>query len=185
MITSKKVFEMLAVFDVLPEDVLTNKKKFSMDIPQIYQEGVGASTKEKYDVPIPQHNCGTVHCFAGWFLVAKHFAEIRGGKFVSGIFKDNECVRYINGVFAIYNHFFPDIDNRGLSALDYEHGIFSKFDDDIWGNSYQIGMFRNEGAFTPRDNDWANNLQDVLDHWGEVGLRLYIKELFVEGEKYV
>ena len=69
MITSKKVFEMLAVFDVLPESAF-EEDAFDMGQPSVCNYFQG------YFKPEKAHECGTVHCFAGWFLIAKHFLKI-------------------------------------------------------------------------------------------------------------
>ena len=31
------------------------------------------------------HECGTAHCFAGWYLVAKHFTDIKNGNDFFGV----------------------------------------------------------------------------------------------------
>ena len=189
-ITSKKVFKMLEVFDVLPNGILENRRKFNMYDGCVYEkkrfENGDCYFGDRYLPPlIPEHGCGTVHCFAGWYLVAKHFSEIRDGKFVSGPFKDKGQVDFKSGIKAIHEHFFPNADNTLFDpdAGEYTYRIFMSFNGDIWGNSYKTGMFHYSDAFTPRNKSRADTLQDVLDHWGEVGLRLYIEELYDEGEK--
>ena len=178
VVTSKKVFEMLKIFEVLPQKVLENRKNFNMAVAQVCTKHT-----EKYSYH-KRHDCGTVHCFAGWFFIAKHFSEIRDGRFVSGDHARKDNVSYTSGVKALNEHFFPEDDRRFSDNYDLAHNLFAVFsDDDIWGNSNQAHMVSNRFAFTPRNKKRADTLQDVLDHWCEVGLRLYIRELFYEGEK--
>ena len=51
---------------------------------------------------------------------------------------------------------------------------------EIWGNRKNGYLFTSPEAYTPKNKKFAESLQDVLEHWCEVGLRLYIEELFVE-----
>ena len=173
MITSKKVYELVEIFERLPRRFF-DYGHLDMWRPDIYSDG--SCSKE--------YSCGTEHCFAGWFLIAKHFSEIRDGKFVSGPFKDKHKVIFTRGIRALHEHFFPDADNSVFYEKDCEYNIFTSFNEDIWGNSHQSGMFKHSDSFTPRNKISAVTLGEIVDHWAEVAMRLQILELYVEGEKW-
>ena len=166
MITSKKVFEMLAVFDVLPESAF-EEDAFDMGQPSVCNYFQGYFKLEK------AHECGTVHCFAGWFLVAKHFNDIKNGKFFRGKYSER-FVYYTSGMGEIMEHFLSD------QHLNPYVGLFPNVE--IWGNRKNGHLFTSPEAYTPKNKDFAESLQDVLDHWCEVGLRLYIQELYDGGK---
>ena len=111
-------------------------------------------------------------------MVAKHFKDIKNGKFFRGKYSES-FVYYQSGVGEIIEHF---LSGQHLNPYDFSIGLFPNAE--IWGNRKNGYLFTSSSAYTPKDKIFAESLQDVLEHWCEVGLRLYIEELFVEGEKY-
>ena len=160
-ITSKKVFELVDVFNILPTKIREDRKKLDMDV---------------YSVSEKHYKCGTIHCFAGWFLIANHINEIEKGEFVRGQLKDRDGILYNTGVFEIRCHFgFEDSKESFFDSIGYG----------LWGNNFKAKMFYSSDAYTPKRKKQADCLQDVLDHWTEVGLRFYIKELYERNEKKI
>ena len=164
MITSKRVFEFVDAFSVLP------KKAFRRE----------NLLMEKIVVWEDKHPCGTAHCFAGWFVIVSNFKDIAGGAFVRGKYKNQRCVIFDEGVKAIADFFglescHPFKKEGSIVGLAINQGLGGA---EVWGNNYCEDMFVLDTAYNPRHLDYADSLQEILDHWLEVGLRLYILELF-------
>ena len=182
-ITSEKIFEMLEVFERLSTYIRSGREFFDMAQYCVYRKSVWHENLRKNT---KEYSCGTVHCFAGWYLIAKHLSDIRDGRFVSGKFKNRNGVRYRDGVKEMVTFFFPNFKpdlEKGYSEDQYLEKIIDNITYEIWGNENKALMFASPKAYSSMRKLLVVTLQDVLDHWGEVGLRFYINELFVEGQK--
>ena len=156
MITSKKVFEFVEIFErILPYAQHDGALDMGEDCVSETPEFDGRS-----------HKCGTIHCHAGWFCLAKQWDG--ESEYLPG-----EYVYYQRGSDLIWLHFGP-------------YGIPGLMDKNphIWGNRYGADMYRDKRAFISKERpDGAETLQDIVDHWGEVGIRLLIQELYEKGEE--
>ena len=154
MITSEKIFRLVEAFErMLPHA----KGRRSLDM---FQGWVSHDSGE-YE---GKHKCGTVHCHAGWYLLAKEW--------------DGESATLARG-YGDYD------DGRELMKADLgaSPGRWASLRPEIWGNDFGGRMFFCERAFISPDRpDGAETLQDIVDHWGEVGMRLLLDELYRKGE---
>lgn len=100
------------------------------------------------------HECGTTHCFGGWYAVAVLDNRIPMG------YKDG--INIINKHLGFY---FTRTENFQMWAID---------NPDIWGNSRGISMYSDRKAFFHQTKrpDGALNLKDIIDHLEEVRDRL-------------
>ena len=156
MITSKKVFEFVEILEtILPYA----QHDGALDMREI-------CVSENPEFTGRPHQCGTIHCHAGWFCLAKLWDG--ESEYLPG-----ECVYHRRGIDLIWLHFRP---YRISSLMDKNPHI--------WGNRYGGDMYRDKQAFVSKERpDGAETLQDIVDHWGEVGMRLLILELYREGEE--
>ena len=155
MITSEKIFEFVEIFEtILP--YAEHENALNMNEPAI-------STVERLFVA-QRHQCGTTHCHAGWFYLAKKWDR------KSDYLKEDDDIDYREGIDLI-NSFFM------CCVQDWAETNYN-----IWGNDYGNNIFINELAFLSDTRpEGAKNLQDIIDHWGEVGMRLQIQELYLQG----
>lgn len=98
------------------------------------------------------HKCGTVHCHAGWFAIAR------------GLHK-NRKVTYSTGTEEM------------TLVLGFEHEFqlrqWALDNKDIWGNMCGNFIFSDKIAFESASRPHgALNLQHIIDHWKEVYERL-------------
>ena len=109
------------------------------------------------------HKCGTVHCHAGWYLLAKMWDgksnHLRGGN-----------RSYLDGVALM-------MEDMGVSDSEYGLVDWASQNPDLWGNDYARSMFCENEAFTPGNKERAETLKDIVDHWRQVGDALEIAEI--------
>lgn len=144
-----------------------------------------AKTKNKFNMGSPSvscliypgeyaHECGTVHCFAGWYFLAKEW------NLEDKFLKTDK--NYTDGALLMHNDMFNIAEYCDQFAI---HSMREFFRDnkEIWGNKYGSFLFYNDFAFTPREKKEADNLMDCVEHLVEVAMRVQILELFEQGEK--
>ena len=108
------------------------------------------------------HDCGTIHCFAGWYLIA---AELEKGKELSAkMFLKNmgfeDGVRAINKVLKV--------------SLPFWAGKNPK----LWGNRGGGDAFFGRGAFkSEKRPNGANSINDIVDHLEDVYWRIKKEEM--------
>lgn len=101
------------------------------------------------------HQCGTVHCFAGWYAAS---ARLRNRIKKGGI-------NWVRGETLMSK----DLGIRGLGSLEKwatENPI-------IWGNEHGDKIFFDEFAFMGNSRpNGAKSLSDIINHLEEVKMRL-------------
>ena len=106
-----------------------------------------------------EYRCGTTHCHAGWYALADKWD-----------LKSPYLKRYYS---------YSDGGNamaRDLGLLGVGHLIkWAEDNPEIWGNKYAYNMFVFADAFNYKGK---LTLQKIVDHWGEVGMRLLLEELY-------
>ena len=139
---SSKVLEVIKAFEsVLPMAIRENHLNMST-------ANVNCGT----------YACGTVHCHAGWYAIAKGLHL-------------NEGISYSDGVIKMCKDLGI---TDGGDFWDSPIEAWASKNKDIWGNRGGNVMFSNRIAFkhpTKRPKG-AENLQHIIDHWREVYERL-------------
>ena len=153
MITSDKIFRMIKNFErVLP---YANKSN-SLDMSEA-------------DVSVPlnwtPHRCGTTHCHAGWYFLARRW------DFASTYISNTEVFGFSKGTELMAREL-------GMpNSLKLQN--WAQANPGLWGNENGSAMFCNSVAF---NYEGSLTLKKIIHHWGEVGMRLLIQELYEEGE---
>lgn len=111
------------------------------------------------------HKCGTIHCAAGWYAVAKNQIE--------------QGTTYMDGIFLIEQ-------DLGFEPRDYSPGecqleIWTIKNVELWGNRKGELLFSCRGAYShpTKRPQGAQSLQDIVDHWKEV----YERVVALEGKQ--
>lgn len=148
MITSGKIFKVV--------------KKFERVLPFAEHENALNMQKGRVSDRNDGHQCGTIHCHAGWYLLAKKW-DLKSHYLDDG----SGIVSYLGGVVTMCRDLGFDTENDLL--------LWAKWNPEIWGNEYGERMFCSSLAFNYEE---GLTLQKIVDHWGEVGMRLLIAELY-------
>jgi len=101
--------------------------------------------------------CGTIHCHAGWYAVA--------------VCNLKERLNYTSGVERLqYDLGFETYYTIEIWAEQYSN---------IWGNGFGRAMFSDALAFYHQEKrpNGAKDLNDIINHWQEVGERLLAMEM--------
>ena len=153
MITSKKIFKLVETFEsILP--YAQHRSSLNMG-----EEMISSRTYE----------CGTIHCHAGWYYLAKKW-DRKASNF------GEEDILYTRGERLLSK-------DLGVEDSDILGDLLGEDISEIWGNDFGLRVFYDKIAFVSPDRPkGAETLQDIVDHWGEVGMRLMIEELYQEGE---
>ncbi len=161
MITSKKVRKLVKTFErMLPHAV----SEASLDMCETKVSHHHNLTSDRNVL----HKCGTVHCHAGWYLLAKMW----DGK--SDYMSEDRMHYYNEGIVLMVEDlgFYED---RGLKC-------WARDNPDLWGNDEGTGMFVHSTAFASVGKRRARTLKDIVDHWRQVGDALEIAEI---GDDYL
>ena len=124
----------------------------SPDSLDMGEHRVSLRSHEKTDVPII-HKCGTVHCHAGWYLLAKIW-DLKSDFIGSG-----EKHLYEDGAYLMAK-------DLGLKKIRKLEGWAAKHPE-IWGNDMGDFMFSSEESL-----GYPDTLADIVDHWRGVRRRL-------------
>lgn len=103
------------------------------------------------------HQCATIHCFAGWYAIA--------------VCDLNAPLDYEDGKNAIAEHLgFNSIDDLKVDDLK----VWAAYSPFMWGNIYGNSMFYDRFAFyhPVKRLSGAKNLQHIISHLEEVRDRL-------------
>ena len=124
--TSKKVFELVAIFEQLPSDAFMPE--------HLNMEAIVSF----YDKP----SCNTPRCHAGWFYVASHMGLSCYNRFLKKV-RSSCYSEYGGGVEVMTKHFGGNILPQG------ENELCSYFRDNpiLWGNNLGQHMFHSCSAF--------------------------------------
>ena len=148
MITSDKVFKVVKRLDRANQ-----KYNFAeVDMVQGYRK----------ETP-----CGTVCCHGGLYVLAKGeelqaTTGYEGENYIAGASWMAEDLGFTGGRWG--NLPYTDL----LKWADNNP--------EIWGNYSGKRMFISEAAFCKRDNMKNLTVEDIINHWEEVGMRLYMEE---------
>lgn len=111
------------------------------------------------------HKCGTVHCHAGWYGVAKFDLS------------KEPVVTYLKGADAIAQ----DLGFKRTKNGTPRYGLsdWAGQNPNIWGNPFGDRIFSHEIAFMNFEKrpQGAETLQHIIDHWQEVYERVKTQEL--------
>lgn len=103
------------------------------------------------------HACGSVHCHAGWYAIAK------------GLHRKG-FVSFGDGSREMAQDLLSMSTSLGVIAWAERNSI-------IWGNKYGNYIFAHALAFkSAKRPNGAQTLADIVDHWQEVYERLVILE---------
>ena len=167
MITSENIFKLVKTFERL---YLLKNNPLLLDMAEFWVHGCNFATKEAY------HECGTIHCHAGWYYIAKRVSD--DGEIVHDDFvaKYGCSVEYQEGVSEMaedlgYEYRPGHIYTRGGPITTY-----FKERPDLWGNEFGIDMFCHDKAF----GEGQISMKKIIEHWGNVGLRVLTEELYRE-----
>ena len=156
MITAKKVAKLIKTFErVLP--YARHEKAFLMG-----EAGVSIDPKkvDKDELALnewEEHHCGTTHCHAGWYLLAKRW-DLKS-KFLPG---------EPYGNLWCYEDGITEMENDLGCSVSY----WAEKNAKIWGNPHGGKVFFSSQAF----GDDCTTLDDVVGHWRGVHKRLLDKE---------
>ena len=147
---SKDVFKLVEIFKSLGPRFLKKEGAVDMDCPEVQ---IGDSEEGH------KHECGTIHCHAGWYQVAMMERDGRVG---------NGCVyNYEDGAHAIAKQ----LDFCGKFHLER----WAKRFPEIWGNFYGKHMFSSKEAFGLMVDEQITG-QRIVDHWKKIAEKLEEKE---------
>lgn len=104
------------------------------------------------------HECGTVHCVAGWYAVAIRYSD----KFIKLKIENKEC-RFFHGASKIAEHL-------GFKYRN-ELEIWAENNPEIWGNNDGFYMFSEESAYNGMA-DRTDKMSCVIEHLEGVRDRL-------------
>ncbi len=158
MITSKKVRKLVKTFErVLP---YARRKGASLNMDSaVVSRPVGSNTPACQD-----HKCGTVHCHAGWYLLAKMW--------------DGKAEYLPAG-----RHYYYDVGARMMAQdlgllCGYALKYWARDNPDLWGNDRGNEMFIGMRAFSPDGmNVPESSLDAIVDHWRQVADALELAEI--------
>ena len=169
MITSKKVYELVEIFERLP------RRFFGHGHLNMWKADIYSERESPDGTCTIEHGCGTIHCHAGWFFIANHLSDIDLDQktIVRGEFSKKNELCFSEGIKDLYKHF-------GVVSVAHLCRELRPF---TWGNDECGSMFFSDRSFTPRNKSFAETLGDIVDHWAEVAMRLQILELYAKGEK--
>lgn len=145
MITSDKVFKLV--------------KTFERVLPYAKHEGAVNMQTAKVSSRVYKHYCGTTHCHAGWYVLAKEW-DLK-----SKILSSSKYTDYEDGVSMMAKDL--GFENEGDLKRWATH------DQEVWGNWRGDCMFYSPSAF---NYTGKLTLQKIVDHWRKVGERLKILE---------
>ena len=120
----------------------------------------------------PRHECGTVHCFAGWYFVAylqRNGISIDEFEDTSGYLDYSEGVNLMSRTLEL-----PE------PHLESDLSDWARANPDLWGNHKGGLVFGHKMAFySSKDRLYgAENINDIIDHLTEVRNRLINLEEF-------
>lgn len=106
------------------------------------------------------YDCGTVHCHAGWYAVARLDYFFKHG------FKGS--VNYTDGIDLLCKDLGFRNKFKLAEWLGHIDGVRA------WGNDQSLFLFKKKSAFyhPVKRPEGAKNLQHIIDHWIEVKERL-------------
>ena len=151
--TSDQVFELVSVFDRAIEIAPPSS---SVDM---YTGLVSVRHTPHPASTLKNHQCGTVHCHAGWFLLGLLWDG-------TSPFLHQKSVSYFTGTEKMARML-------GFTS-PFEMQIFFDKNPSIWGNTDGYYMFSAFSAFNSTKE--ALSLEKIRDHWTGVGLNLLAQE---------
>ena len=163
MITSERVFKLVETFEsILPYA----SKEDSLNMRE-----AGISDRDPQRVK----NCGTIHCHAGWYYLAKKWD--RKSEFIDN--EDSERnpytgksrqVDYRSGIKMMAK----DVGDMRSEQLKQ----WASVNPALWGNCWGYWMFTYEAAFGDKKGETPSplTLSHIVKHWEKVGYRLREKE---------
>lgn len=95
------------------------------------------------------HECGTVHCVAGWYAIASMGEDVfnlRGTDYIS----------YSTGVAKMAN-------DLGFEHL-FELPEWAHKNKKLWGNPYGSNLFTCANAYTNKYKSFAGGISDIIHH---------------------
>lgn len=138
-IPSKEQWEF--VLDTLAKVLPMAKRDYQLDMGEVKVNTEG-------------HKCNTIHCFGGWYAVAR--------------LDKRKKLNYIDGAEQLA----MDLGFKSKECLKK----WANFNDEIWGNIYGDAIFILSYAFVSKKRPkGANNLRDIFDHLKEVAERCNAK----------
>ena len=148
MITSNTIFKLVETFERV--------------LPHAQHEGAVSMHQCVVSDHTDGHQCGTIHCHAGWYALA-HSWDLKSHYLDDG----SETVTYSKGM----GNMRRDLGLGSRGSLEE----WAQSNPEIWGNEYGDYMFASRRAF---NYEGKLTLQKIVDHWGEVGMRLLLEELY-------
>jgi len=153
---------------ITPDKIRTVCATLLRVLPYTLDGGGGGLDLMETNVSAPHHGhaCGTIHCHAGWYAVAKEWDG------VSTYLRERRSVTYSYGAGLMA----WDLDFDSVRSLEAWAGANPA----IWGNPNGAGMFHRSDAFGP-DPDLVT-LEDIITHWASVADRLETYGVFFRGD---
>ena len=146
--------------------MITSDKVFKMIektewiLPFAKHEGALDMRESGVSSPLYSHACGTSHCWGGWFLLSR----VWDGN--SRFLDTGSSKGFLGGAHLL------------AQELGFSHKAhleeWASASPERWGNGEGFFMFCLSTSYGPK----AKNLEDVLKHWMDVGVRLLIQELY-------
>jgi len=120
-------------------------------LPLTFEQGLGHLDMNESNVNSVEHECGTVHCVAGWYAVATLDLENNKVDFRDG-------ANQMASDLGFSDESFPRTCKRSLEK-------FADCNPDIWGNAYGDSMFCSNEAYNGAESitDIINFLEGVRD----------------------
>lgn len=131
------------------QTVIDNLKKIEDQANQ-----AGAFAIDEIGVNTTSHDCGTVHCVAGWYAVAN-----QDHAWIKHLINVKAC-DYLDGAHLIAMTLgFHNINDLGDYMLNRP---------DIWGNELADEMFCSMAAYNGLEEDSKNPMSIIIAHWEQV-----------------
>lgn len=130
-------------------------KKFQKVLPMTRKENASLDMNNPWvnsRIETHDYECGTTHCHGGWYAIASCDLSKRIDFRTGG------------------DQMAMDLGFSDINALQR----WAMNNRDVWGNDYGHNIFSHKRAFTNPTcrPDGAENVDEILAHWGEVADRL-------------
>ena len=165
MITSKKVFKVADTLAKMVPHANRRKRGLHMGESRVYETIWNMDRKIEV-----LHPCGTIHCHAGWYYLAKHWDKdndrLVSRRHDTGKLK-LEVISYRHGA----ERMAKDLGFNCQTALEN----WARENPRVWGNEHGGLLFTICDAFdkdAKADDDKPLTLADIVEHWRGVGERL-------------
>ena len=145
---------------ITPEKIDVVLRYFERVLPMAEKSGEGHLDMTMACVENSDHFCGTVHCAAGWYAVAK-----KGSEEWNNLSRFKREINYSDGAIWMAR-------DLGFESF-FDLKDWARLHPELWGNTMGKHMFVMNSAYG--ETSPAESLYDIYNHWTRVRGRLAAK----------